>query len=170
MAEKKHKFILLQFLEVTSLKQVSLGQNQAVCFLEAPGESLLPWLFRGPPASLGSWPLPSSSVWTITSLQPALPSSNLLTWLWHIHFPLSLLGLLGLSALHPLKSPRIGNSLVVQWSRLYTLTAKGQGSISHQGTEIPQAKWHDQKKKKSRITTPSHDSSWITSTKSLLPY
>ena len=42
--KKKHKFILLQFLEVTSLKQVSLGQNQAVYFLEAPGESLLPWL------------------------------------------------------------------------------------------------------------------------------
>ena len=40
--KKKHKFILLQFLEVTSLKQVSLGQNQAVYFLEAPGESLLP--------------------------------------------------------------------------------------------------------------------------------
>ena len=40
--KKKHKFILLQFLEVISLKQVSLGQNQAVYFLEAPGESLLP--------------------------------------------------------------------------------------------------------------------------------
>ena len=69
-------------------------------FLEALGESLLPWLFRGLHASLGSWPLPSSSVSTITSLQLALPSSTLLTWLWHFHFPLSLLGLLGLIALH----------------------------------------------------------------------
>ena len=34
---------------------------------------------------------------------------------------------------------RIGNSLVVQWLGLYTLTAEGVGSIPTLGTKIPQA-------------------------------
>ena len=45
-----------------------------------------------------------------------------------------------------LGSPR--NSLVVQWLRLCTFTAKGPGSIPGQGTKIPQAVWSSQKKKK----------------------
>ena len=44
----------------------------------------------------------------------------------------------------------IGNSLVVQWLGLCAFTAEGQGSVPGQGTKIPQAKWHGQKKKKKK--------------------
>ena len=43
---------------------------------------------------------------------------------------------------------RHGSSLVVQWLGLCALTAEGPGSIPGQGTKIPQAAWHSQKKKK----------------------
>ena len=39
-------------------------------------------------------------------------------------------------------------SLAVQWLRLHTSTAGGTDSIPGQGTKIPQATWHSQKKKK----------------------
>ena len=42
----------------------------------------------------------------------------------------------------------IRNSLAVQWSGLRALTAQGPGSIPGRGTEIPQAAWCSQKKKK----------------------
>ena len=45
------------------------------------------------------------------------------------------------------KRPRIGNSLAVQWLGLLALTAEGLGSIPVQGTKIPQATQHGQKKK-----------------------
>ena len=44
----------------------------------------------------------------------------------------------------------LGNSLAVQWLGLCAFTAKGLGSIPVQGTKIPQAAWHGQKKR--RIT------------------
>ena len=43
-----------------------------------------------------------------------------------------------------------GNSLVGLW--LHTFTAEGLGSISGWGTKIPQATWHDKKKKKKTIS------------------
>ena len=43
-----------------------------------------------------------------------------------------------------------GNSLVVQWLGLHTLTAEGPSSIPGQGTKIPQVVLHDQKKKKEK--------------------
>ena len=39
-----------------------------------------------------------------------------------------------------------GNSLVVQWLGLRTLTAKDLGLIPGWGTKMPQAVWHGQKK------------------------
>ena len=42
----------------------------------------------------------------------------------------------------------LGNSLVVQWLGLCAFTAEGPGSVSGQGTKIPQATQHSQKKKK----------------------
>ena len=39
-------------------------------------------------------------------------------------------------------------SLVVQWLRLSAFTTRGPGSIPGQRTEIPQATWRSQKKKK----------------------
>ena len=39
-----------------------------------------------------------------------------------------------------------GNSLVVQWLGLCAFTAKGLGSIPGQGTKMPEAAWHGQKK------------------------
>ena len=39
-----------------------------------------------------------------------------------------------------------GTSLVVQWLGLYASTARGTGLIPGQGTKIPQATWHGQKK------------------------
>ena len=39
------------------------------------------------------------------------------------------------------------NSLAVQWLKLGTLTAGVLGWIPGQGTKIPQAAWHSQKKK-----------------------
>ena len=39
-----------------------------------------------------------------------------------------------------------GTSLAVQWLRLHTSTARGTDSIPGQGTKIPQATWHSQKK------------------------
>ena len=49
-----------------------------------------------------------------------------------------------------LKAEIQGNSLAIQWLRLCTLTAEGLGSIPGQGTKIPQAMRHGQKKKKKR--------------------
>ena len=49
---------------------------------------------------------------------------------------------------HPIKVYKVGNSPVVQWLGLRVLTAEGLGSIPGQGTKIPQAVWHGQKKKK----------------------
>ena len=40
-----------------------------------------------------------------------------------------------------------GKSPVVQWLALHAFTAEGPGSIPGQGTKIPQAAWHGQKKK-----------------------
>ena len=37
-----------------------------------------------------------------------------------------------------------------QWLGPHTFKAKGAGSIPGQGTKIPQAKWHGQKKKKQK--------------------
>ena len=42
----------------------------------------------------------------------------------------------------------LGNSLVIQWLGLCTLTAEGPGSIPARGTKITQALWHGQKKEK----------------------
>ena len=42
----------------------------------------------------------------------------------------------------------VGNSLVVQWLGLCTLTAKDRGSIPGPGTNFPQATRHDQNKTK----------------------
>ena len=42
----------------------------------------------------------------------------------------------------------LGNPLAVQWLGLHTFTAMGLGSLSGQGTKIPQAMQHSQKKKK----------------------
>ena len=44
----------------------------------------------------------------------------------------------------------LGTSLVVQWLRLHSLSAEGTGLIPSQGTKIPHAKRHDQKKKRKR--------------------
>ena len=41
-----------------------------------------------------------------------------------------------------------GNSLVVWWLGLHNSTAVGTGLIHGQGTKIPHAVWHGQKKKK----------------------
>jgi len=41
----------------------------------------------------------------------------------------------------------IGNPLVVQWLRLHAFTAEDTGSISGQGTIIPQTMHHGQKAK-----------------------
>lgn len=62
-AEKKHKFILLQFLEVTSLKQVSLGQNQAV-FGGSRGESAS---FTFPGIACFSWLMAPSFLFSVSS-------------------------------------------------------------------------------------------------------
>ena len=48
----------------------------------------------------------------------------------------------------PLESVTVGNSLLVQWFGLIALTAEGLGSIPGQGTKIPQATWHKQRKRK----------------------
>ena len=48
----------------------------------------------------------------------------------------------------PLESVTVGNSLLVQWLGLNALTAEGLGSIPSQGTKIPQATWHKQRKRK----------------------
>ena len=45
----------------------------------------------------------------------------------------------------------LGNSLAVQWLGLRALIAKGLGSISGQGTKIPQAVPHGQKNKKRAV-------------------
>ena len=46
------------------------------------------------------------------------------------------------------KIPDLGNSLVVQWLGLHAFTAEDPGSIPGQGTKIPQAASHGQKKNK----------------------
>ena len=46
------------------------------------------------------------------------------------------------------KAPCLGNSLAVQWLGLHAFTAEGPGSISGQGTKIPQAVQQGKKKKK----------------------
>lgn len=41
--------------------------------------------------------------------------------------------------------------LAVQWSGLQALTVEGLGSVSDQGTKMPQATWHGQKKRKRQL-------------------
>ena len=50
------------------------------------------------------------------------------------------------AARHQVNMPR-GNSLVVQWLVLYTVTDKSPGSVPDWGTKVPQAVWQGQKKK-----------------------
>ena len=50
-----------------------------------------------------------------------------------------------------LRGKFIGNSLAVQWLGLCAFTAEGPGSISGQGTKIPQAMQHSQKIKKREV-------------------
>ena len=45
---------------------------------------------------------------------------------------------------------RAGTSLAVQWLGLCASIARGTGSNPGQGTKIPQATWHSQKKKRER--------------------
>ena len=40
----------------------------------------------------------------------------------------------------------VGNSQAVQWVGLHAFMFEGPGLISSQGTEVPQAVWHSQKK------------------------
>ena len=49
------------------------------------------------------------------------------------------------------------NSLVLQWLGFCTFTAEGIGSTPGQGTKIPQASRHDQKKKKSNKQTKNQN-------------
>ena len=49
---------------------------------------------------------------------------------------------------HMFKMKPPENSLVLQWLGFCTFIAEGIGSTPGQGTKIPQASWHDQKKKK----------------------
>ena len=49
-----------------------------------------------------------------------------------------------------IKRHRVENSLAVQWLGLCASTAVGMGSLPGQGTKIPQATWHSQKKKKKK--------------------
>ena len=42
----------------------------------------------------------------------------------------------------------LGNSLAVQWLGLRAFTSEGLGSIPGWGTNIPEAVWYSQKKKK----------------------
>ena len=44
----------------------------------------------------------------------------------------------------------MGNSVAVQWLGLHAFTAEGAGSIPSQGTKIPQAAEHGQKKQKEK--------------------
>ena len=57
-----------------------------------------------------------------------------------------------------IKVPRRENSLAIQWLGLGALTDKGAGSIPGQGTKIPQAARHSQKKKKKKI--PRRNERW----------
>ena len=41
---------------------------------------------------------------------------------------------------------------MVQWLGLHSVTTEGAGSISDQGTKIPQAAWHGQKNKNKNPT------------------
>ena len=43
-----------------------------------------------------------------------------------------------------------GTSLVIQWFRLHAASARGEGSLSGEGTKIPHGLWHDQKIKKKK--------------------
>ena len=43
---------------------------------------------------------------------------------------------------------------MIQWLGLHAFTAKDMDSISGQGTKIPQATWHGQKKKKKNTPEP----------------
>ena len=45
----------------------------------------------------------------------------------------------------------MGNSLAVKWLEFCAITAEGLGSIPGQGTKIPQASWHGQKKQKKQV-------------------
>ena len=42
-------------------------------------------------------------------------------------------------------------TLAVQWLGLWALIAEGMGSISGQGTNIPQVAWYGKKKKKKKL-------------------
>ena len=46
---------------------------------------------------------------------------------------------------------KLGTSLAVQWLGLCAFTAKGPGSVTGQGTEIPQATQHGQKQKRVKL-------------------
>ena len=46
--------------------------------------------------------------------------------------------------------------LVVQWWGLHAFTAKDMDSVSGEGTKIPQATWHGQKKKKKKPPEPNY--------------
>ena len=50
----------------------------------------------------------------------------------------------------------VGTSLAVQWLRLHISTAGDMGLIPGEGTRIPQATWHGQKKKKKTQWTHIH--------------
>ena len=43
---------------------------------------------------------------------------------------------------------------MVQWLEFLALTVEGLGSVPGQGTKIPQATWHGQKKKKTTLQMP----------------
>ena len=51
----------------------------------------------------------------------------------------------------------LGNSLAVQWLRFCVSTAEGMGWKPGQGTKIPYATWHSQKKKKKNRVLPGRE-------------
>ena len=55
----------------------------------------------------------------------------------------------------------LGNALAVQWLRFCTFTSERMGSISGQGTKIPQTPWLDKKKKKNPKTQVAPQTSYI---------
>ena len=55
--------------------------------------------------------------------------------------------------LHGIENKMARSYLVVQWWGLHAFTAKDMDSVSGEGTKIPQATWHGQKKKKKTTRT-----------------
>ena len=164
--KKKHKFILLQFLEVTSLKQVSLGQNQAV-FGGSRGESAS-LTFPGI-ACISRLMAPSFLFSVNNHITPTgtsiLNSPNLTLALSFSSFTPRTLGI-DCIASQITQDREFPGGPVVRTSHSH---CQGPGFKLWSGNwdSTSQVTWP---KKKSRITTPSHDSNWITSTPSLLPY